>query len=1519
MTTQQALDLAISHHQAGRLDQAQVLYRQILTSNPRDANVLHLLGVATSQAGRFDEGAELIRRAIAINPNFAGFHFNLSETYRRQGKREQAISELMVAAQLDPKLPHAHRALSAALVDSGRFDEALISAQKAIALSPNFPEAHFDLGNALSGKGQYDAAIHSYRRAAELRPDFADALINLGAACQQLRRFDEAIAALTRAIQLRPDSALAQDNLGVALQTRGQLDAAIAAYTTAVRLNPSDPRLHTHLGYALEIKGRVDEAIAASAAAIRLNPNSAEAHATMALALKRKGLLDDAMNACARAISLAPDLAEPHNTMGNILKDMGRIPQAITSYQRAVQQSPSEPAIHSNLLYTLYFDSHCTQADLFAQHQIWSGKFAAPLKSLIRPHENDRDPNRRLRVGYVSPDFCTHAVGRFMLPLLANHDHKSFEIFCYASVDSPDNLTARIQSYADHWRDIRPLTNEEAADLIRKDRIDILIDLSMHMAGNRMPLFARKPAPVQATYLAYPGTTGLGTIDYRITDPHLDPPDSSDANYTERSLRLSQSYWCYEPPIDSPPANPLPASTNNFITFGCLNNFCKITDPTLEAWIKLLTRVPNSRLILHAAQGSHRKRILDQFTQNSIAPDRITFVQRLALQDYLTKYHNIDIALDPFPYVGGTTTCDALWMGVPVITLRGQTAIARGGVSILANAGLAELIANSPDQYIQIAADLAGDFPRLTHLRSTIRDQLRASPLMDASRFARDMEAAYRRIWQDFCATSPKPTGQIPSIPPHQSPDQSPDQSLALAISHHQAGRLAQAEDLYKQILQNNPNHPDALHLSGMALAQTGRASEGIELIQKAIAAMPDAALFHMSLGEAQRRVRNLDQAVTSFAKAIELDPELVEAHNNLSAALSDVRRFEDAIIAAQKALALRPGYAEAHFNLGYALSATNQKEAAIVSYRRAIELKPDYAEAHFNLGSVFQKLMRYDDAISEFSQAITLKPDFAEAYNNLGISLGNRGRSEEAINAYTTAIRLNPNNPRSHSNLAHGLSQLARLDEAIAECDAAIRLNADFADAHANRASSLQSKGLLDEALKSITRAISLDPKPAESHNTMGNILKDMGHIDEAMECFRRAIELSPEDPAFHSNLLYTLYFDPRCTQSQLLTEHRAWAKRHANFSPLVTQTPDTATNRRLRIGYVSPDFRAHPVGRFILPLLAAHDRQQFEIYCYASVQFHNALTTLIQKHTDVWRDIRTLNNDEAAKLIQSDRIDILIDLTMHMANNRMPLFARKPAPVQATYLAYAGTTGLDAIGFRITDPHLDPPGSSDEFYTEQSIRLAETYWCYEPPTDAPDTNPLPAATKKFITFGCLNNFCKNSPAAIETWCRILAAVPNSRLILHATDGAHRETVRQIFSNSGIDPTRLNFVNKLPMSEYMQQYHQIDIALDPFPYVGGTTTCDALWMGVPVITLRGQTAISRGGASILTNINLPELIANSPDEYTRIATSLAADQPQLIHLRSTLREKMRTSPLMDAPRFARNMEAAYRKMWQGV
>src|SRR5208282_4692744 len=336
------------------------------------------------------------------------------------------------------------------------------------------------------------------------------------------------------------------------------------------------------------------------------------------------------------------------------------------------------------------------------------------------PHANDPDPERRLRVGYVSPDFRRHPVGLFLLPLLEAHDRGRVEVFCYSSVSAPDDITQQCLNHADCWRDAAALDDETLAALIRADRIDVLVDLSAHIAGNRLLVFARKPAPVQATYLAYCSTTGLQTIDYRLTDPYLDTPGQAGAAYAEQSVWLEDTYWCYRPVIELPPPGPLPAVGTGYVTFGCLNNFCKASPPCLSVWRDLLQTVPGSHLLLCAHRGAHRDRLRGFFAA-AVDPQRVEFVGVSLLPEYFRLYDRIDIALDPFPYSGGTTTCDALWMGVPVVSLAGKTAVGRAGLSILTNAGLPDLVAGSIDDYLRIAASLANDLARLDGLRTGLR------------------------------------------------------------------------------------------------------------------------------------------------------------------------------------------------------------------------------------------------------------------------------------------------------------------------------------------------------------------------------------------------------------------------------------------------------------------------------------------------------------------------------------------------------------------------------------------------------------------------------------------------------------------------------------------------------------------------------------------------------------------------------------------------------------------------------
>jgi predicted O-linked N-acetylglucosamine transferase (SPINDLY family) len=440
------------------------------------------------------------------------------------------------------------------------------------------------------------------------------------------------------------------------------------------------------------------------------------------------------------------------------------------------------------------------------------------------------------------------------------------------------------------------MSDEKVAQIIRQDQIDILVDLTMHMAHNRMLVFARKPAPIQVTYLPYCGTTGLRTIDFRFTDPYLEPQEQHDEYYSERSVRLPETYWCYRPLVQTPQVDALPALQRGYVTFGCLNNFCKVTAPTLDAWRRLMKEVPESRLLVHAKRGSHRDRVRDFLAQERIGPHRLTFVEKVPMAQYFSTYQQMDIALDPFPYGGGTTTCDALWMGVPVVSLAGNTGVGRGALSILSNIGLAELVAGTEDEYVQIAVRLARDLPRLGNLRTTLRERMQKSPLTDAPRLTRYIEAAYRDMWRQWCLCAnggrEQPRGQsepharvrVEQVGPG-APGAVPE-ALDRALKRYQAGQWQEAEQLYLQILQVDPNEVDALHLLAVIAGQTGREERAIDYLRKVLCLRPAWAAAHNNLGNVYAAQGKLAEAVAAFQEAVRLQPEFAAAHANLRIAL---------------------------------------------------------------------------------------------------------------------------------------------------------------------------------------------------------------------------------------------------------------------------------------------------------------------------------------------------------------------------------------------------------------------------------------------------------------------------------------------------------------------------------------------------------------------------------------------------------------------------------------------------------
>jgi protein O-GlcNAc transferase len=431
------------------------------------------------------------------------------------------------------------------------------------------------------------------------------------------------------------------------------------------------------------------------------------------------------------------------------------------------------------------------------------------------------------------------------------------------------------------------------------------------------------------------------------------------------------------------------------------------------------------------------------------------------------------------------------------------------------------------------------------------------------------------------------------------------------------------------------------------------------------------------------------------------------------------------------------------------------------------------------------------------------------------------------------------------------------------------------------------------------------------------------LGHqadVTGAIEACRRTVELAPDHASRHSTLLYTLNFQPVGDAAALFAEHLEWARRHAE--PLTAQAAphanDRTPERRLRIGYVSSHFREHAVSFFSEPMIIAHDHKDFEVFCYSEDQRSDAFTDRFRAAADRWVSIGGAADAAVAEQIRLDQIDILVDLAGHLGGNRLGVFARKPAPVQVTYLGYQNTTGMSAMDYRLTDEHADPPGLTEKYYSEQLERLPRTFFCYQPPEPSPEVNDLPALEIPHVTFASMNNVLKITPDVLQTWGRILAAVPNSRLrVLAYTGGRFEQDVRNVMAAAGISYDRIEILNKRPRYDYLELHHQHDIALDTFPFNGHTTTCDALWMGVPSIMLEGNSYASRFGGTSLVNLGLTDLIGRTRDEYVAIAVALANNLPRLAELRGSLRARMKDSPLLDATGFTRNLEQAYRRMWR--
>jgi protein O-GlcNAc transferase len=777
LTIKQALQQGVAAHKEGKLQDAERLYRAILQSQPLHPDANHNLGVLAVSVNKAEAALPLLKTALEANPKIEQFWLSyidalikekqfenaklVIEQAKTQGVAEEKLNvletQLTPTAQVnEPKLAMLNKSLSLSQ-KSKKLSEQKQRKKKAEkqnlkAISPSDTEIKSLLEHYQNG--QHDDAEKLAKSITQEFPQHELSWKVLGAIFGQTGRQSEALNATQTAVALSPQDAAAHSNLGITLQKLGRLDEAEASHTQAIALKPDYAEAHYNLGITLQELGRLDEAQASYTQAIALKPDYAEAHSNLGNTLKELERLKEAEASYTQAIALKPNLAEAHYSLGITLQELGRLDEAEASYNKAIELKVDFSEAYSNKNLCLNYSSSSSPLFIFEQHREFGKQFGGlQTEPLLSPRSDVRTENR-LRVGYVSGDFRKHSVAYFFEPLLQHHNSNVVETFCYYNNSPVDEMTERLMATSDHWRSIVGITDSDVANLIRNDKIDILVDLSGHTANNRLLVFAQKPAPIQVTWFGYVATTGLSEIDYRFTDLIADPIGEADELHSETLVRLANSDRCYGGNEAFHSNSELPFMRRGHITFGSFNNLTKVTPEVIKVWSNILHAVPKSCLILKAEQVQYgASHYLDCFKQEGIAEDRIKFYKPLpSMEDHLELYNAIDIGLDPFPFNGATTTCEALWMGVPVITLLGDRHVGRVGASILTNVGLTDFIAQDIDGYIQLAVEMAANTNYLQEIREGLRERMQRAPLCDGRSFVSDVESVYQEIWQRYQA-----------------------------------------------------------------------------------------------------------------------------------------------------------------------------------------------------------------------------------------------------------------------------------------------------------------------------------------------------------------------------------------------------------------------------------------------------------------------------------------------------------------------------------------------------------------------------------------------------------------------------------------------------------------------------------------------------------------------------------------------------------------------------------------------
>ena len=1345
--------------------------------------------------------------------------------------------------------------------------------------------------------------------------------------------------------------------LGAQLHANRELDGqqALTVFEQARRLTPNNPDILNALGAVLSRMGRDDEAIARFEQALARQPQHADALDNLAGLLHRTRRYAQAAEHCQRWLTQTEQpgqdapyilgrLAYTRRLMADWTNDAQRqaqLQQTLRSSERTAWPFEylgfsDDPAEHLHCAQQLVQDHHP------AAEALWTG---------------ERWQNPRIRVAYLSNDFCNHATAVLLARVLELHDKHRFEIFALSWSPLQDSMHQRIRAAVEHFVDIAGQSDAQVAQWMASQRIDIAVDIKGFAQTYRLGIFAHRPCPIQVNYLGYPGSLGAPYIDYLIADHHVIAPADSQ-HYSEHLVRLPHSYQANDPlrsvttPCPSRKALGLPdrgPGTQGFV-FACFNNSYKITPEVFAQWMAILQATPGSVLWLLDANDQVKKHLCQHAAAHGTDPQRLVFAPRAPTPEHLARHAHADLFLDTFPVNAHTTDADALWMGLPVLTRYGRSFSSRVALSLLHACTPPDAKPSNRVPLVQtLAVDNAADYQaraialahhpqQLQSLRHHLQSQREHLPLFNAALTCHHLENAYTAIWQRWQdGQSPTHLSIAPSALPapaasatpeptalqHASPKQLQAQSLQLL----QTGQTEAALGIFEQALKARPHEAalwQARAHTALRIAQPQARAQALKDLQHALQLAPDNERLRYELA------LTLDQSGQSLAACEHLGKLESQAPANTDYPLLHIRlrrslgQLQEALRLCQAWSQRQAGHSTAWVQQASAHLALDQHTLARQCTQQALDLQPDNAEA-LNLRGMLErdKGLPTPQALADFEQAHALAPSNPYYVSNIAITLDELGQLAQARPWWQRLLDM----PEPHTGQpgdvlllqAHGAEQLDDIPRQKLLLQQATERLPEHFDAWLQYGHCCTSLGQDLQAKDAYQQALRMEPDNVHALSALMRAERCVGDWQHHSERLEQVLHAAAHSPTPVNPFLMTIISDDPLLQRRAGELESAQIGQNITPWPFPPMADSNTGQRRLRIGYFSADFHDHATSYLMAQMLESHDRQRFEIFAYSfgpNARRH-AYRQRLQRGVEHFHEVSALGARTIAQLARAHGIDIAVDLKGHTRQGRPHIFAWRAAPIQVSYIGFPGTLGSPWMDYVVGDTHVIPPGD-EAFYTEHVVRLPG---CYQ----ANDTHRAIASPgisraqaglpDNALVLCCFNSTFKISPEMFDAWLRILHQVPHAVLWLFDKNKQVQTTLRQYASAHGIASERLVFAEFAPLADHLSRYRLADLFLDTAPYNAHTTASDALWVGLPVLTLCGRSFASRVGASLLSTLGLQEMVTHHLADYESLAVKLCKDPAQLLRLRQRVLQSPQRATLFDGKRLARQIETAYSQM----